>query len=362
MKKLALLPLILLSLLACKENGNVYRLEGTYGNGNDTLLIFGFDDRHDRTDTVVTDETGTFGYSLETDTIVPLTMLLPDGKLLQIYAEAATVATMHPDSLNRDEYTVTGGTMQMLYDSIRTRIDSIEDKAAIYEEIDSFIKKHPYSDVNLQLLMKYFVEVEEPKNAFIRERIEAFGGTLQDNEHIIDLKERTARGKGNVAHRAFPASQIKVGENVKDVPRCYNDKYFIITFWASWDSASIDRMRMLRDIKALKDTACIALLNISLDHDTAAWKRRVEADSIPGDNICDTKMWNNSIAEQFVIDKLPFSILVNPYQRVDKFGITNKFIEESSDSLVDKVKDNRKKRAEREAKQKREEARKNKRK
>ncbi len=353
MKRFALLPLILLFIFACKDNSGMYSLVGTFGSGNDTLFIFGFDRRHDQTDTIITNGDGEFKYSLNTDTIVPLTLLLPNGKLMQIYAEADIEARMYPDSLRQGEYTITGGITQTLYDSITTCINKINDKAIIYEKVDSFIKKHPYSDVNLYLIMRYFVETDEPKNSFIRERIGALGGTLRDNEHIASLKDATTRGKGNILHRAFPTTKIELAGDTIEVPRHYSDKYLILTFWASWDSASIDRMHILNHIKALKDTSCIAMLNVSFDHDTLAWKRCLEQDSIPGDNICDTKMWHNNIAEQFAIDKLPFSILINPYQRIDKFGITNTFIQEGADSLVDKLKENRRKRAEREAKMKR---------
>lgn len=363
MKRLALLPIILLFIFACKDKDSAYRLNGTYGTGNDTLLIFGFDRRHDCTDTIVTEKNGEFNYSLETDTVVPLTLLLPNGELLQVYAEGATSATMQPDSLRANTYTIKGGgNTQFLFDSITTHLNSIADEAVVYEKIDSFIKKHPYSDVNLHLLMKYFVEIDEPKNSFIRERINYFGGTLRDNEHIASLKEQTTRGKGNILHKAFPASKIKLGEKSKDVPLLYKDKYLVLTFWASWDSASVERMRMFSKVEALKDTACIGLLNISFDHDTLAWKKCIEKENIPGDNVCDTKMWHNDIAQEFAINKLPFSILVNQYQRIDKFDVSNTFIEEGADSLVNRVKDNRKKRAEREARQKRVETLKKKRK
>ena len=64
-----------------------------------------------------------------------------------------------------------------------------------------------------------------------------------------------------------------------------------------------------------------ALLNISLDHDTASWRRCIEKDTIEGDNICDAQLWDNSIVKEFNIEKLPFSLQMNPYMRIDRFGV-----------------------------------------
>ncbi len=353
MKKNILFTFVLLCLLACKEsNAPSYTLEGRYGNGNDTLLIFGTDSRHDCIDTLLTDKEGAFGYTLETDTIIPLVILLPDGKLHNIYAEPHTKAKMFADTLNNGTYKIAGGRTQFMHDSITARLDSIGEKSQIYKEIDKFIEEHPFSDINLQLLMKYFVEIEEPKSALIRERITNLGGTLQDNEHIIRLKELTDKARGNILHKAFPVFEIMLADSSKRVLANYHNKYLIVTFWASWDSASVERMRKFRDLKATKDTAHLALLNISLDYDTVAWRKCLATDSVPGDNTCDTRMWNNKIAENFTISKLPFSILVNPYQRIEKFDMTNDEMEQSMDSLIEKLKSDIKKRKEREARNK----------
>ena len=119
MKRVAILLTLLLTLAACKESKPTYSLSGQYGNGGDTLYIFGLDSRHDRLDTLLTDKSGDFTYKLSTDTLVPLTLIMPDGKMHPLYAEPNINATL--ENGNNGRIIVKGGATQALYDSITAK-------------------------------------------------------------------------------------------------------------------------------------------------------------------------------------------------------------------------------------------------
>lgn len=354
----ALLPLLLiLTLFACKESRPIYTLEGNC-NSCDTLLIFGIDSRWNNIDTIISDKEGHFTYSIETDTIIPLKLLLPDGEIFTLYASPYQKAYFLSDTLSKSGYTIKGGDIQSLHDSIVAVIDSIDDTTKALGVIDNFIKAHPYSDVNIHIITHYLAHVKEPKSSLIKERINSLGGTLQDNERIQEITRMTDSKQGNVIYRSFPDFNITLADSSKRTNSDYRDKHLVVTFWASWDSASVKRLKEFRKLKVLKDTAHFALLNISFDYDTAAWRRTLAIDSIPGDNYCDTKAWDNEIAKNYTINELPYSIHVNPYQRTNKFGIDEQFIQENMDSLINKLKDEIKKRKERERKRELEEKKK----
>ena len=123
MKRVAILLTLLLTLAACKDKKPPYSLSGQYGSGGDTLYIFGLDSRHNRLDTLLTDKSGEFFYRLSTDTLVPLTLVMPDGKMHPLYAEPNVEASFESNSEGR--IIVKGGAVQMLYDSIAVKIDSV---------------------------------------------------------------------------------------------------------------------------------------------------------------------------------------------------------------------------------------------
>lgn len=337
--KLFLSLIATLLIVACKENTPVFTLDGKYNSGHDTLYIFGLDHRHGRVDTVITDKRGQFTYTIETDTIIPLTVVLPDGTMMPLYAESWKSATLQRDSADATKWHIAGnGEAQQLYDSIAAQINSATGKSERMDIIDKFIEKHPYSEINIHLLQKYFIEIPDAKNALIRQRIDKLGGTLQDNDYLATSKQLVDSKNSNIQHKAFPIFNYKTAENTIVTRSNYLDKYLIVTFWASWDSASVTHLRNLRHLEKEIDTTFFAMMNISVDHDTVAWRKCIEKDSIAGDNICDGKMWDNEIIKEFTVEKLPFSILVNPFQRIDMFGVTTNGITQYIDSVVTKFK------------------------
>lgn len=336
-----LLSLIVLFLFSCRESRPRYTLSGKFGNGNDTLLVFGLDRRYDRIDTIATDSKGGFSYRVETDTLLPLIMALPDGQIMPLYAEPQIEATLITDSTTQS-YRVKGGSVQMLYDSIASKLRSLDERSQRYEAIEEFIEQHPLSEVNIFLLQRHFIEIPDARNAIIRNRIEKLGGTLQDNDYLYTIKEKVKQKQSNIQHKAFPDFSFTTADSMNIERKDFIDKYIVVTFWASWDSASVTHMRELSRLYATSDTAYLALINIAIDHDTAAWRHTITTDSIAGNNVCDTKLWDNSLATEFTIEKLPFSLLVNPYLRIDRFNISANDLETSIDSLIIKFKEKEK--------------------
>ena len=315
-------------LLACGGQQSLYTLEGCVGAGNDTLYIYGMDSRYPKIDTIVTDADGEFRYALPADTIIPLTLILQNGTLLPVYAEPDIEAAL----TGCDGYLrVQGGDVQALHDSIVSRLDSIGEQSQRYNAIDEFIRLHPYSDVNIFLLQRYFVDTDDARGSLIRNRIEMMGGTLQDNSYIASVKRAVTVKQQNIQHRSAPEFELRAMDGSILKRADYKDKYLLMTFWASWDSASVE---YLRELKALDDTVGFKMINISLDYDSAAWKQVIDRDTLPGSHVCDARMWESGIVKEFTISKLPFTVLVNPYMRVDRFNVPAEWIVANADSLT----------------------------
>lgn len=330
-------------LAACKDNAPSYTLKGQYGNGGDTLFVFGLDFRHNFVDTIVTDKDGSFNYTVKTDTLIPLNIILPEGKMLPLYAQPNIEAALLCDSTGKTH--IKGGDIQELYDSIAQEIANAKEKSQKEAIIDKFIASHPMSEVNIHLLQQHFIEVPDAKNPFIRSRIEKLGGTLQDNDYLSAIKQKVSTKNSNILHKAFPEFNFTTSNGKKIARSNYLGKYTIVTFWATWDSASIGHLKQLSRIADENDSSKFALLNISLDHDTAAWHSYLKSDTIAGDNVCDAQLWDNSLIKEFTIEKLPFSLQINPYLRIDKYGLTaDEQLSTTIDSLISKhTKDEQKK-------------------
>lgn len=344
MKKAIVLLIALTCLAACRDNTPQYTLNGNYGTGNDTLYIFGLDYRHSKIDTLPTNDKGYFEYTIETDTVIPLTIVLPNGTMLPMYAEPHTKATLTTDEQG---YRIDGGYTQSIYDSIANILSNVQERSQLNDTIDAFIKRHPLCEVNIHLLQKYFIEIPDAQNAPIKKRIEELGGTLQDNDYLALIKTKVNTKNSNVRRRAFPTYDYTTKDSTRINRSRYMGKYLLVTFWASWDTASVAHLKKLRTLEQKSDTAYFGMLNIAFDHDTATWSRTIAADSIAGDNVYEIKGWECELAKELTIGRLPFSILVNPFQRIEEYNVATDKLEARLDSLVDKHKKNDKKKTNR---------------
>ena len=110
----------------------------------------------------------------------------------------------------------------------------------------------------------------------------------------------------------------------------------IVNFWAAWDSLSRAQMKEISKQYATSDTSKMTMLNISLDYDTALWRKSIAEDSIAGDNVCDGTVWNNETAKRFNIPGLTFTLVASPYMRIDLFELSPDRFATVTDSLANK--------------------------
>lgn len=333
MRKLLLFTLALLLATACKETP-AYTITGNTGGAGDTLLIFGLDSRHDKIEKVISDKQGTFAHKIETSHVVPLGLLLPSGEVITLIAEPQTEATLLADKIKGEGWIVKGGKEQALYDSISGVLKNATSNSQRQVHLEEFTRANPLSVVNVEIIRQYMVDIPTPNNNFILTRIKNLGGTLQDHDFFAGLQGSLDNKSSNTLYKMFPTFKYTTAEGKTITQKEYKNKMLIVNFWAAWDSLSRAQMKELSKLYAQKDTSKVKMLNISLDYDTALWRRSIIEDSIAGDNVCDGKAWNNETVKRFSLSNLTFTLVTSPYQRIDLFGLNNENFLSATDSLA----------------------------
>lgn len=323
MKKSITYILFLLLLFSCgnRPQESMFTIEGNTGIPQSTVYLFGIDGRYQRTDSAKCDEEGRFSLSIKADTTMPLALITPDSRFLPLFAEPMLTATLEKDSTASSGWDIKGGTIQELHDSLSRVLDACDNTKNIYEKIDSFIRIYPVSDVNLEIIRRYMTEQPDVDYKELRSRANKLGGTLQDHNYFVTVREKTDSKVNNVEHRSMPSFEYHTADSAKITQATYLKKYTLVTFWATWDKESREKVKLLADIQDSIESKSFAILNISLDYDSAAWKKFITEDSIAGDNVIDSKMFSSPLAKQFKIESLPFTMLVSPYMRVVKYNI-----------------------------------------
>ncbi|MBE6302782.1 MAG: redoxin domain-containing protein [Bacteroidales bacterium] len=410
MRNIAIIVSILFALFtSCtEENIKYYSINGSGVASGDTLYLYGLDRRYEFMDTIIANNEGSFRYEIYADTIFPLSLIMPTGEALVLYAEPYLEATIFPDSTQQahtdsiqptpmdsvhhsladsvqkvitdsvqqeasdsiqqnisaetqqKKWLISGGKLQQEYDSMAARMEGLSPEQR-YEEIDSFVRRNPMSEANIMLLRRYIVEAPSPSNRYIREILNNLGGKLNDNDYIKEVRKllEDKRSASTIIYSSMPSFNYKsIDDSTKILNSRYKNKFLVINFWASWDTLSCKHVKEMGSLidKHRKDT--LMMLNISLDHDTAQWRKKVLSDTILGDNVCDLKMWDNNLVKRYGVSNLPYSILVNPKSLNISFNTTPEKLNASLDSIIDVYKKEKKK----EEKEKRERERKKRRK
>ena len=349
--------LTLFFLASCsKEETTSYTINGKVGNEPCWIIVFGLNNSFEKVDSIETDNEGRFTYTIDKDTVVPFAMFLPDGEQLTLFAEKGITAELAYDSVPERGWIVKGGPMQTLHDSISRIIENCESPNEKFTTIEYFIKSNPLSEINIELIRRYLVDIPGQDNSKIKSAITKLSGILQDNEYIAVTKKKITDRSYDTLHKLFPSFTYTAADSCKKITLdTFKKQHLLVTFWASWDKASIKGMKNLQHVKESIKSKNFEILNIALDYDTIAWKNAIVNDSIVGYNVCDNKAWNSELVSKFDIDSLPYSILVSPYQRVIKYKIDTEKEIALIDSLTkkhDKTIEERRKREEQEKKKK----------
>ena len=344
MRNIAIIVSTLLVLLASCTGGEAYyNISGSGVASGDTLYLYGLDRRYEYMDTILADDDGTFDYDVYADTVFPMSLLMPTGEALVLFAEPAVAATVVPDSAQQGKWLVNGGRLQQVYDSMAARIEKLP-AAKRFEEIDSFVRRDPMNEVNIMLWRRYLVESPKPEMRNIRSVSNLFGGKLNDDDYIADFQELVDKKRSltTVLYSSVPVFNfVAMDDSTKISNARYKEKFFVLNFWASWDSLSCERVKQMSSLCKHYKADEFTMLNVSLDHDTAQWRRKVLADSILGDNVCDLKMWDNILVKRYDVCSLPYSVLVNPQLLNISYDTNPDKLDASLDSIMNVYKKNK---------------------
>lgn len=330
--------LLLLLIVSCnKKETAFYTINGNAGNRESSIIVFGIDSRFQKIDSIKTDERGNFSYTIDSDTVVPFIMVMPDGKQISLFAEQGVRAEFEYNSISHRYNITNAGAIQMLHDSISQVMDLCQDKKKVLDTMERFIEEHPVSEANIMLLRRYFINTPEPDYQQIRSLISKLGGILQDNEYLAVTSKNIDNKSANTLHRQFPPFTYFTADSCKEISTStFNKKHLLVTFWASWDKESRKQLKHLKEMEEGIKSDNFEILNIALEHDTIAWKKCVESDSITGINVCEKMAWSSDIISKFKITSIPYSVLVNPSQRIIRLDVDLEKDIATIDSIVDK--------------------------
>lgn len=310
---------LLMLLISCGADETPrYTIQGK-NIGEGTAFLFGSDGNYSELGAINCN--GSFSYSIPLTKPTILTLVLPDSRSFALFAEPGVTAVLQSDTKNNGRWSIKGGELQALHDSISVILDATTDKGKQKKIIDEFSKSHPVSEVNIELYRRYLVDIPDPDNESLRRSIQKLGGALQDHEYFTSLKKQLDKKSGNVKHKMFPTFNYTTIDEKKVSTSTYANKHLLVTFWSTLDNECRKSMQVMREIRQKFNEDELGILNIAIDQDIAKLNEVITADSIVGDNTHDRKGLNSDVVSTFNLTSLPYSILVTPYKRISEYGL-----------------------------------------
>lgn len=289
------------------------------GLAADTLYIYGTDPLYTRIDTVAVSE-GKFEAELPLDTLVSLYLHFADGTLYPVFADRGDRIGLKGNADHLQALQVDGNVHNTDLTAFNKQIAALPDAQpdTLEARAAAFIKAHPASLASIHLLDKYLVQRPHPDWKKIRATIEGMEGVLKDRAYIVKLMQwLREEGKTGVGI-SLPYFRLPNGEGKSVTRSQFGNKYLLVHFWASWDTASRRTHAALRKLYAAeKDNKKFAMLGISLDVDGDAWRNAVEADTLKWEQVCNRQGWENDLIKRLCITTLPTTLLVAPNGRIE---------------------------------------------
>ncbi|MDO5570211.1 MAG: TlpA disulfide reductase family protein [Bacteroidales bacterium] len=300
-KIFALIFFTLIFTSACKRN-NLIAVEKSpyYLNGEiidtvkiDKLLAFIISDSCNfHIDTIdVVD--GKFLLKDYSDTLNQINLYYKENKYLPIYLQKTDSSIVKiyadKDSCHFENDTVNSAFYDFMYAN-RNSINKITGetefsdslKIKVKQTISNFISNN-IDNIASTLILKEFL-VQSYDSLYVKKEIESIKKIAKPGLLLSQINTFNKIASTPQFDRRIPTLSVvdtaKVRFNINDL----SDSYSVITFWASWDSVSVSRVKELNKLSKDFKNKALSFVSISLDTNDSIWQENVAKFKIPGRN------------------------------------------------------------------------------
>ncbi len=110
-------------------------------------------------------------------------------------------------------------------------------------------------------------------------------------------------------------------------------KVLLLDFWASWcGPCRRENPNVVKLYDRYKDKG-FEILGVSLDKDRDRWLQAIEADKLTWHHVSDLQGWNNTVAQQYNVRSIPFTMLLDAEGKVIALNLRGAALEKQLSAL-----------------------------
>jgi peroxiredoxin len=184
-------------------------------------------------------------------------------------------------------------------------------ESARKEMLESFIRKHPNSDLSLYVMGIYsYVNQDIPEEVI--SLLSTLGKELQQTDEMMAIRKTAEENKNFIKGAKAPDFTQTDTSGVAITLSSLQGKYVLIDFWASWcKPCRAQNPSMVRLYQKYKNKG-FTILGVSLDAKKEAWLKAIHDDKLEWQHVSDLKFWSNAVAKQYKITSVPQNFLLDP--------------------------------------------------
>lgn len=196
-----------------------------------------------------------------------------------------------------------------------TRLDVQKDLASYQKVRDDL--RGPMASSAIYTAFRDNVDRAEKEIAAMKaqeERMAAMDNLLAIGAEAPDIEQQTPEGK------TFSLAQLR-------------GKYVLIDFWASWCKPCRIENPNVKKVYAKYNKKGFEILGVSLDRSQDAWIAAIQQDGLPWKHVSDLAFWNNAAAQQYGVNSIPYTVLVDPEGRILAKGLRGAGLESKLEEI-----------------------------
>jgi peroxiredoxin len=132
------------------------------------------------------------------------------------------------------------------------------------------------------------------------------------NSKVVRIREQLNFSIGAIAPNI---SLPDTGDNITSL-YSFRGRYVLLDFWASWNTMSRTRNKMLASIYSKYKDKGFEIYQVSLDRTKESWTNGIEEDRLNWINVSDLKYWSSPVAIEYHIHELPADFLLDTAGRI----------------------------------------------
>ncbi|HVG41933.1 MAG TPA: TlpA disulfide reductase family protein [Chitinophagaceae bacterium] len=181
-------------------------------------------------------------------------------------------------------------------------------------EVGKFVAAKKSSFVTPFLLFITAELIDDPM--LLEERFNMLDATVRTSNIGKSLQGFIAESKiGAVGTQAMDFTQNDVAGKPVSLSS-FRGKYVLVDFWASWcKPCREDNPNVVKAYNKFNKKN-FTILGVSLDQEKEPWIKAIEKDGLKWTQVSDLKYWNNSVAQLYRVNGIPFNYLIDPNGKI----------------------------------------------